>query len=274
MVYTEETNPKVVGATLKDLMREKGMKPADLAQATGINVRTIYSILNGHQLPGPDKLKALSSVLEVSLDDIFYSGLETHPIFSRPFEEARSYAHFEKSWFGPDGGERISVSRNFSVMNQSPEMRAEVLSRIYNLEGADLDRALNGFLERLAVIEEKERRRIEVVVESEIRDLLAGRSVFGKISSTYIRQMINGIIQRLEEEPLSYELIVIPRERFVVNYEIINRKVILFDLGTVFLRQQNGVILEHFLEEVREFRRTHNLYLTLAEQIAFLRGEE
>ncbi|MCK5879822.1 MAG: helix-turn-helix transcriptional regulator, partial [Holophagae bacterium] len=256
----------------KRVMKEKSLKPADLARETGINVRTIYSILNGHQMAGPENLTAICSMLGIGMDDLFQVGMNSHPIFSKPYEESRSYAHFENVWFGENGGERISVSRGFSIMNQSLAMRQEVLEQIFGLRSDELELALEGFQERQRIINEKERQRLEVVVESEIIDLIRRRPPFDKISSNHIEDMLSGIIKRLEEDSLSFELVIVPRERFVVNYQIINREVILFDLGTIFLRQQNPVMLGHFLKEVTEFKKNHNLYPDLAAQIKFLQG--
>ncbi len=263
----------MIGATLKRVLKEKGLKPANLARETGINVRTLYSILNGHQMAGPENLSTICGILGISLDDLFQVGLNSHPIFSKPYEESRSYAHFENIWFGENGGERISVSRGFSVMNQSLEMRKEVLEKIFGLKSRELDIALAGFQERQGVIQQKEKQRLEIVVESEIIDLIRRRPPFDRIHSSFIDEMLDHVCHRLEEDSLSFELVVIPRERFVVNYQIINREVILFDLGTIFLRQQNPVMLEHFLKEVHEFKRMHNLYPSIAEQIAFLKDK-
>ncbi|MEA3287932.1 MAG: helix-turn-helix transcriptional regulator [Candidatus Marinimicrobia bacterium] len=272
MIYSKRAPQKMIGVTLKRVMKEKSLKPGDLAQETGINVRTIYSILNGHQMAGPENLTAICSILGISMDDLFQVGMNSHPIFSKPYEESRSYAHFENIWFGENGGERISVSRGFSVMNQSLAMRQEILEQIFGLRSAELELALEGFQERQQIINEKERHRLEVVVESEIIDLIRFRPPFDKIDPRHIEDMLSGIIRRLEEDSLSFELVIIPRERFVVNYQIINREVILFDLGTIFLRQQNPVMLEHFLKEVTDFKKNHNLYPTITEQVKFLKG--
>ncbi len=272
MIYSKRAPQKMIGTTLKRVMKEKKLKPADLAKETGINVRTIYSILNGHQMAGPENLTSICGILGISMDDLFQVGMNSHPIFSKPYEESRSYAHFENIWFGENGGERISVSRGFSIVNQSLEMRQEVLEKIFGLKSAELEVALEGFQERQSIIEEKERQRLEVVVESEIADLIKRRPPFDKIAFHHIDDMLAGIIERLEQDSLSFSLVIIPRERFVVNYQIINREVILFDLGTIFLRQQNPVMLEHFLKEVTEFKNNHNLFPSVAEQIRFLKG--
>ncbi|MBT3629751.1 MAG: helix-turn-helix transcriptional regulator [Candidatus Marinimicrobia bacterium] len=273
MVYSKQAPQKLIGATLKRVLQEKALKPADLARETGINVRTIYSILNGHQMAGPENLATICGILGISLDDLFQVGMNSHPIFSKPYEESRSYAHFENIWFGENGGERISVSRGFSVMNQSLEMRDDILRNIYGLGDDEIEIALQAFQERQLIIEEKEKRRLEIVVESEIIDLLNRRSPFDRIDSRHIDDLIQGLIHRLEEDVVSFEMVVIPREKFVVNYQIINREVILFDLGTTFLRQQNPVMLEHFIKEVNDFKKHHNLFPDVSQQIDFLNGK-
>ncbi len=272
MIYSKRAPQKMIGATLKRVLKEKDLKPANLAKETGINVRTIYSILNGYQMAGPENLASICGILGISLDDLFQVGMSSHPIFSKPYEESRSYAHFENIWFGENGGERISVSRGFSIMNQSLEMREEILQKIFGLGTSELDVALQGFIERQNIIQAKEKQRLEIVVESEIADLLNRRPPFDRISSHHIDDMLQRIIDRLEQDSLSFELVIIPRERFVVNYQIINREVILFDLGTTFLRQTNPVMLEHFLKEVAEFKKNHNLFPALADQVNFLKG--
>jgi len=273
MIYSRQAPQKIIGSTLKRVLKEKGLKPADLARETGINVRTVYSILNGHQMAGPENLTSICGILGISLDDLFQVGMNSHPIFSKPYEESRSYAHFENIWFGENGGERISVSRGFSIMNQSRAMRQEILEKIFGLGAHEVQVALDGFHERQQIIRAKEKQRLEIVVASEIVDLIQRRPPFNKISSAHIDEMLKGIISRLEQDSLSFELVIIPRERFVVNYQIINREVILFDLGTIFLRQQNPVMLEHFLKEVNEFKTNYNLYPAVADQIRFLKGE-
>jgi transcriptional regulator with XRE-family HTH domain len=243
-----------IGKKIRDTMKAYGISVKELAQRTGIELQTLYSILNGHHKPSVEKLEAISKVLQLSIDALLDIEVNTFPIFAKEHEATFSYAQFEDIWFGPTGGERISVSRNFSVMNQSEELRKEYLKNIYEFSDEQVEAALEAFRKRKEVIKEKERNRLEFVVQSEVIDFISGREPFDRLSRNLVFESVEGIIKRLEEEPLNFEVIIIPRQYFLVNYEIINREVILFDLGTVFFRQTHPKILQHFLKEVEELK--------------------
>lgn len=59
------------GTRLKMLMTEKGLKAKDLQEIFGFSYpQAIYNWLSGKTLPSIDNLVVLSSVLEVSLEEI------------------------------------------------------------------------------------------------------------------------------------------------------------------------------------------------------------
>ncbi len=267
---SNERNNKI-GKKIRDTMNSFGISVKELSRKTGIEIQTLYSILNGHHSPSVEKLEAICKALQISMDSLLDLEVNTFPIFPRKYEESLSYARFEDVWFGPNGGERISVSRNLSVANQPEELRRLILKNIYNFPEDRLDLAMEAFRKRQEVIRNKEKRRIEIVVESEIIDFIHQRDPFHLIPRELIVQCIEGVIQRLEEHPLDFEVIIIPRQYFLVNYEIINREVILFDLGTVFYRQTHPSILKHFLKEVEYFKFEIARYNQRDEVIQFFR---
>ncbi len=252
MATVEKKNK--IGKKIKDTMNAFGITVKQLSKETEIEPQTLYSILNGHHQASVDKLEKICKALHLSLDALLDLEVNTFPLYPQKYEESLTYAHFEDVWFGPNGGERISVSRNLSIANQSEELRRQFLKNIYRFPDEKLENAIKAFRQRQQVIKRKEKRRLEIVVESEVIDFIHQREPFNLLDKKLIIDCIEGVINRLENEPLSFEVILIPRQFFLVNYEIINREVILFDLGSVFFRQTHERILEHFLNEVQEFK--------------------
>jgi len=255
-----QVNRDIIGMKIKDALHAYSRTPSWLAEQTGIGVRTIYSILNGHHLASPEKLRRICEVLHISLDTLLDLEVNAFPIFPRPYEESRTYASFESIWFGSGGGERISVSRGFSIANQSEALRENILRKIFGFKKKQLQLAMRSFIERQQVIRKKERSRLEIVVDSEIADFVHRRAPWDAVSADLIFECVEDVIARLINDPLRFEVVVIPRQYFLVNYEIINREVILFDLGTVFLRQTHPRILDHFLNEVADYKSKRAVY--------------
>ena len=251
---TRKERNDIIGKKIKDNLNAFGMSVKELSQKTEIESQTLYSIINGHHQASVEKLEAICKALHISMDALLDLEVNTFPHYARKYEESLSYAHFEETWFGPGGGERISVSRNLSVANQSEALRKSMLKNIYHYPEEKLEAAMKAFRKRQQVIREKEKRRLEIVVESEVSDFIQQRKPFNLLEKELIIESIEGVMQRLEDEPLNFEVVLIPRQFFLVNYEIINREVILFDLGTVFFRQTHESILEHFLREVEDFK--------------------
>ena len=252
MAVTKKENK--IGKKIKDTMNAFGITVKELSKETGIEQQTLYSIINGHHQASIEKLEKICKVLHLSIDALLDLDVNTFPIFPEQYKESLSYAHFEDVWFGPHGGERLSVSRNLSIANQSVELRRQFLTNIYEIPDDKVELAIQAFKKRQDVIKRKEKRRIEIVVESEIVDFIHQRLPFDRLDKQLVIECIDGVIHRLENEPLDFEVILIPRQFFLVNYEIINREVILFDLGSVFFRQTHPSILQHFLEEVQDFK--------------------
>ncbi len=243
-----------LGKKIRHVMNSFGFTVKQLSQKTSIELQTLYSILNGHHLPSIDKLEEISKVLHLSIDALLDIEVNTFPIFSTPHQAGMSYADFEDIWFGENGGERISVSRNFSIMNQSVELRKDILKNIYKFSNKEIDKSVEAFQHRKDIIENKEKNRLEIVVNTEIEDFIRGRESFNLISKSLVGEMIEGIIYKLENNSMNYEVVIIDRHNFLVNYEMINREVILFDLGSVFFRQTHPQLLEHFLKEVEALK--------------------
>ncbi len=261
-----------LGKKIRHAMNAYGYTVKQLAGETNIELQTLYSILNGHHLPSIDKLESLSKVLHLSIDALLDIEVNTFPIFSSPHQAGMSYAEFEDIWFGENGGERISVSRNFSIMNQSIELRKEILKKIYKFTNQQIDQSIEAFIHRKGIIEKKEKNRLEIVVSSEVEDFIKRRDMFNLISPNLIGEMIEGIIYRLENHPMNFEVIIICRQHFLVNYEMINREVILFDLGSVFFRQTHPKLLEHFLKEVETLKFKNAKINQRDKVVKYLRG--
>ncbi len=243
-----------LGKKIRQAMNSYNISVKELASRTGIELQTLYSILNGHHHASVEKLSAISRELHLSIDSLLDIEVNTFPIFSSPHEAPLSYAEFENIWFGPTGGERISVSRNLSIVNQSTELRKEFLEKIYRLPKKDIGSALNAFEKRKEVIVNKEKMRLEIVVYSELIDYISLRPPFDMLTPKLVYDSIEQVIERLGNDALNFEVVLIPRQFFLVNYEIINREVILFDLGSVFFRQTHESILNHFLAEVESLK--------------------
>jgi transcriptional regulator with XRE-family HTH domain len=271
MTETAQEKASRIGKKIRETMNQFGISVKELSAKTGIELQTLYSILNGHHQASVEKLEAISRALHLSIDALLDLEVNTFPIYAEPHEAPFSYAQFEDIWFGPSGGERISVSRNFSVMNHSLQLRKEFLEKIYGLGKKELKVALEAFEKRMDVIKKKEKRRLEFVVDSEVVDFIKQREPFDKLSKKLVRETIEKIIERLENDPLNFEVVIIPRQYFLVNYEIINREVILFDLGSVFFRQTHPALVNHFINEVEQLKFKKSKISERSDVIKFLR---
>lgn len=267
------TNPIIIGKKIRRAMEDMNISVKELAEKSAMPAQTLYSILNGHHNPSPKKIQMLCKILRISLDVLYDIEPNAYPIYPEPYRESLSYAVFEEIWFGVSGGWRISVSRNFSTANQSTEMREEFFRKVFKYSDKQLEVALEAFKKRKTIIEKNENGRTEIVVLSEIKDFIRQNSFFKLISPQYVRETIENIIGNLENNPHRFEVFVIPRQNFLVNYEIINREVILFDLGSIFLRQTHDSILDHFLREVENFKSKISIYKNNTQVIKFLKDE-
>jgi transcriptional regulator with XRE-family HTH domain len=250
---------KKIGKKIRETMNAYKITVKELSSRTGIEQQTLYSILNGHHQASLEKLVLISHELKLSIDALLDLEVNTFPIYSTPGKAPLSYSKFEDTWFGQTGGERISVSRNLSVVNQSTELREEFLRKIYKLNPSEVKHALLASEKRKEVIRRKEKRRIEIVVHSEIVDFITQRPPFDLLSTKLIKDEIERVTDRLISDVLNFEVIIIPRQHFLVNYEIINREVILFDMGSVFFRQTHPTVLNHFLNEVEALKYKRSL---------------
>lgn len=251
-------------------MTALGMSVKELSAKTGIELQTLYSILNGHHQPSLKKMEAICATLQISLDSLLDLEVNTYFIYPQEYEATHSMASFEDIWFGPAGGERISVSRNLSIANYTMEVKEAVLRKIYKFPEDRIERAMEGFRQRQEVINEKEKQRLEIVNEHEILDFIYQEEPFNQLEQDQVYGVIESVVQRLENNPLDYEVIIVPRQHLLVNYEIINREVLLFDLGSVFLRQTHESILKHFLNEVETFKFKLAKYSAREQVIDFL----
>ncbi|MCF8239843.1 MAG: helix-turn-helix domain-containing protein [Melioribacteraceae bacterium] len=262
-----------ISKKIKDHLNTFGITGKELSKNTGIELNTLYSIINGHQQPSVEKLERICTSLQISMDALLDLEVNTFPVYSQKVDESLILGKFEDVWFGPNGGERIVVSRNFSTANQSEVMRRVIYKNIYRLPDDQVEPAMQAFQKRQQIINKKEKSRIEVVVESEIIDFIQQRKPFDLIDKKLIHECVNGIISRLENDPLSFELIIIPRQFFSVNYEIINREVLVFDFGSALFRQTHPNILQNFLKEVEKYKYNLGCYPDRAQTIEFLRKQ-
>ncbi|TWT90302.1 helix-turn-helix protein [Pseudobythopirellula maris] len=261
---------EALGRKIRAALYQTGETPKWLAVKSGIGVSTVYSILNGHQLPSLEKLRQLCSVLNLSIDWLL--DIESDSFYLRPQigHESRSYADLEEFWLSQGSGERLSLSRGFSIVHQPLSLREQVLKRIYELPQEQADVAMEAFVHRRRVIDEHERRRVEVVVQSEVEDFVLRRPPWDRLDAEPIKEFIETIISRLREDLLGFEVVLIPRQLFVVNYEILNREIIVFDLGQVFMRQSHQNLLDHFMRQVSECQKHPESIVERSEVIQFL----
>lgn len=262
-----------IGNKIKDHMNTFGISVKEISKRTGIEMQTLYSIINGHHQPSIDKLESICKALQISVDTLLDIEVNTFPVYSQKVDESLILANFEEVWFGPNGGERIVVSRNFSTANQTEAMRRIFYKNIYRLSDEQIQPAMQAFLRRQKIIHKKEKSRIEIVVESEIVDFIQQRKPFDLIDKKLIHECVNGIISRLENDPLNFDLIIIPRQFFTVNYEIINREVLVFDFGSALFRQTHANILQNFLKEVEKYKFSLACYPDREQTIEFLRKQ-
>lgn len=259
-----------LGRKIRAALHRLGESPKWLAAQSGIGVSTVYSILNGHQLPSLDKLRQLCRVLNLSIDwllDIDSDSFYLQPELGR---ESQSYADLEEYWLGEGNGERLSVSRGFSIVHQPIQLREQVLERIFGLKEEQIKVSLEAFVHRRKAIDEYERRRLEIVVQSEIEDFIMRRPPWDRLDFDLIREFVDSIITRLRDDLLGFEMALIPRQLFLVNYEILNREIIVFDMGHIFMRQSHTKLVDHFIQEIQQFRSHPETLNERSEVIDFL----
>lgn len=260
----------VIGNKIREALKFEKRSVKNLGEAIGIAPQTLYSIMNGHQSPSLDKIERIANELHISIDYLLDIEVTSLPIFPSQYQESLNYASFEDRWFGDTGGERISVSRNFSTTNQSIELRREILKNVYHTPPEKINETLEAFQKRLHIISQKELNRIEIVVDSEVEDFILQRAPWDDINPALIVDFAENVIRRLKNEPMRFDVTIIPRQYFLVNYEIIRRQVILLDLGSVYYRQNHPKMLEHFIREVERFKYDYNRFSTRDEVIAFI----
>ena len=263
-------NSEEIGRRLKQALKSAEKTPAWLAEQTGIGVRTLYSLLNGHHLASPDKLVSICNVLSLSMDTLFDMELNVFPLFEDAYPVGRTLPEFERIWFGPRGGERISVSRIFSIAHQKRELRQQLLSRLYGLTDEDTQSALGAFDERRKVIEELEKSRLEVVPATEIKDFILQNQPYNLIDTHLVHDCVEHVIDRLKNDPLRLEVVLVPWQSFPINYEIINREILLINMGNTFLRQSHPDIIAYFLKEVEQYKIQRAMINERASVIKFL----
>jgi transcriptional regulator with XRE-family HTH domain len=259
-----------LGKKIRAALHRLGETPKWLSHKSGIGVSTVYSILNGHQLPSLDKLRQLCKVLNLSVDWLLDIESDSFYLRPDPGRESQSYAELEEFWLSQGSGERLSVSRGFSIVHQPLGLREQVLERIYQLPKKSVEISLDAFVHRRQVIDKHERRRLEIVVQSEIEDFILGRPPWDVLDFSLIKEFVGSIITRLREDLIGFEVTLIPRQLFVINYEILNREIIVFDLGQIFMRQSHANLVEHFIKEIQTFRGHPAALNERSQVIAFL----
>lgn len=272
MANSSENNidAEALGKKIRAALYRTGESPKWLAAQSGIGVSTVYSILNGHQLPSLDKMRQLCRVLNLSVDWLL--DIESDSFYFRPElgHESQSYADLEEFWLSEGSGERLSVSRGFSIVHQPLALREQILDRIYRMPKKQVNVALDAFVHRRQVIDEYERRRLEVVVRSEVEDFILQNPPWDRLDFEPVREFVESIITRLREDLIGFEMSLIPRQIFLVNYEILNREIIVFDLGQMVMRQSHENLVKHFLREIQDFRRHPETIDQRGEVIEFL----
>ena len=259
-----------LGRKIRAALHRTSKSPKWLAAKSGIGVSTVYSILNGHQLPSLDKLRQLAGVLNLSVDWLLDIESDSFYFQPEPGRESQSYAEIEEFWLGQGNGERLSVSRGFSIVHQPIALREQVLDRIYHLNEEQIEVSLDAFIHRRQAIDEYERRRVEIVVQSEVEDFIFRRPPWDRLDFSLIKEFVESIICRLREDLLGFEMALIPRQLFLVNYEVLNREIIVFDFGHIFQRQSQTKLVQHFINEIQLFRSHPETLNERSEVIQFL----
>ena len=65
---------------LRELRKEKGWSQGDLSNLSGLSVRTIHRIENGHVKPSAESAKALAAVFELPFAGFLSSAEESPPL--------------------------------------------------------------------------------------------------------------------------------------------------------------------------------------------------
>jgi transcriptional regulator with XRE-family HTH domain len=91
---------------LRELRKEKGWSQGDLSNFTGLSVRTIHRIENGHGTPSAESAKALAAVFDLPFADFLPPAKESTPLGQKEREQQASNANpspelvstFASSW--------------------------------------------------------------------------------------------------------------------------------------------------------------------------------
>jgi transcriptional regulator with XRE-family HTH domain len=93
---------------LRELRKEKGWSQGDLSNLSGLSVRTIHRIENGHVTPSAESAKALAAVFDLPFADFLRPAKESSPLGEKAKEQQASNANstpeldttFASSWRG------------------------------------------------------------------------------------------------------------------------------------------------------------------------------
>ena len=91
---------------LRELRKEKGWSQGDLSNFTGLSVKTIHRIENGHGTPSAESAKALAAVFDLPFADFLPPAKESTPLGQKEREQQASNANpspelvstFASSW--------------------------------------------------------------------------------------------------------------------------------------------------------------------------------
>ena len=78
---------------LRELRKEKGWSQGDLSDLTGLSVRTIHRIENGHVTPSVESAKALAAVFDLPFADFLPPAKESSPLGQKEKEQQASNAY-------------------------------------------------------------------------------------------------------------------------------------------------------------------------------------
>ena len=135
---------------LRELRKEKGWSQGDLSNFTGLSVRTIHRIENGHGTPSAESAKALAAVFDLPFADFLLPARESSPsrdqvIRATPTPESdTTFASSWRAWVPYIAASFVAVSAYlindlYSQIGQLSEGQSQLAEAQAQIPDSDVD---------------------------------------------------------------------------------------------------------------------------------------
>jgi len=108
----------LIGARLRQLRKQKGMRQGDIEERTGLPSCSVSRIENGHTLPSLETLERFAEVLDVPLYQLFFAVDEAPPTPSLKPRETVEELTGDNRAKGPDAQFLLTLRNHLSRLTE------------------------------------------------------------------------------------------------------------------------------------------------------------